>query len=70
MIIYAVGFHLTPDAVECAKACAPELHSVGEGLFIMGSWEDHFPVYDVVLMKPHVVAIFLVQGEMQHAASK
>jgi hypothetical protein len=63
MIIYGVGFPLTEDAVGLAKACASDLHVVGDGLFVMGSWEDHFPVYDIVLMKPHVIAIFLVSEE-------
>jgi hypothetical protein len=70
MIIYGVGFPLTEDAVECAKACAPDLHVVGDGLFIMGSWEDHFPVYDIVLMRPNVIAVHRIEGEVGHAAAQ
>jgi len=64
MIIYSVGMPLTEDVVVCVKACAYDLHVVGDSIFMMGSWEDQFPLYDIVLMKPHVIAVFLVEDEV------
>lgn len=69
MIIYSVGCPLTKDLVGLAKALAPDLRQVGDGTFVMGSWEDHFPVYDIVLMHPHVIAVFLVKEDVRHASA-
>lgn len=69
MIIHAVGTPLTQELVELAKAVAPDFHMVGEGTFVMGSWEDHFPVYDIVLTRPHVITIFLVE-EVRHVSTQ
>lgn len=68
MIIYSVGCPLTQDLVEMAKAVAPDLHVRGDGVPVMGTWEDQFPVYDIVRMGPQVIAIFLMEEKVRHAS--
>lgn len=57
MIIYTMRGPLTPQAVRCARYVAPLLEQVGHCARIMGTWDDMFPVYEVVRVSPQVLQV-------------
>lgn len=63
MIIYAMGSALTSEMVEYAKDAAPLLEYVGDGVRMMGTWDQHFPVYEIRLVHPHILQVSICKED-------